>query len=498
MISDYFLGDSENVLVLTVAGMRNNVLAPLTLPWPSKQEILIECKIDHRTTRTTVIIPLLVLLAHLNTIYAQLQPSDVRKKALLNGMEVFFLPPGEPGTVHFGLMIKNGAAFDPLEKGGTTNLMVQMLLRGDTTRRNATLLDRDLGEMGAHIEARVEWDAIFFTGYSRTAHLTDALTALAERIVRPKLSLEVLEQEKKRVVEFLNGANNLNRATQEILRREVFQGNPYGRSIEGTFETLERITLTDIKIQYRRLLMPNNAQLAVSYTDADNRLFLEMGRPWGGWVRSDSMPFTFRQARPPVGRRVILIDTPGTETVLRFGATAAAMGNRECYALEVLEQYLTLSMTDWSQEVEDSTQIRGSAGFKAMQMPGLFQVNLQVPNRELGAYMRKVEQSLGRLRSDEIDLDLYKEAKELAFLQFKQPFGLPQGRIAEILGANLYGMGLSHIMHYGLRLDRVHPRHMGSAAREFLSAESLLLVSAGPAQEIEPVLRLFGPVEILK
>ena len=98
--------------------------------------------------------------------------------------------------------------------------------------------------------------------------------------------------------------------------------------------------------------------------------------------------------------------------------------------------------------------------------------------------MRKVEQSLGRLRSDEIDLDLYKEAKELAFLQFKQPFGLPQGRIAEILGANLYGMGLSHIMHYGLRLDRVHPRHMGSAAREFLSAESLLLVSAGPAQDM--------------
>ena len=197
--------------------MRNNVLASLTLPWPSKQEILIECKIDHRTTRTminifqvltsrfSVIMPLLVLLAHLNTIHAQLQPSDVRKKALLNGMEIFFLPPGEPGMVHFGLMIKNGAAFDPLGKWGTTNLMAQMLLRSDTTRRNATLLDRDLGEMGARIEARVEWDAIFFTGYSRTAHLTDALTALAERIVRPKLSLEVLEQEKKRVVEFLDG-----------------------------------------------------------------------------------------------------------------------------------------------------------------------------------------------------------------------------------------------------------------------------------------------------
>ncbi len=450
------------------------------------------------TNRLSMMMPLLVLLAHLNTIYAQLKPSDVRKKALLNGMEVFFLPPGEPGTVHFGLMIKNGAAFDPSEKWGTTNLMAQMLLRGDTTRRNAALLDRDLDGMGAHIEAKVEWDAIFFTGYAETARLTDALTALAERIVRPKLSLEVLTQEKKRVAEFLNGADNTSRVTQEILRREVFLGNPYGRSIEGNSETLERITLTDIKIQYSRLLMPNNAQLAVAYTDADNRLFLGMGRPWGGWVRSDSMPFTFRRARPPAGRRVILIDTPGSETVLRFGTTAAAIGDRECYPLEVLEQYLTLSMTDWAQEVEDSAQIRGSAGFKAMKMPGLFQVNLQVPNRELGDYIRKVEQSLDRLRNDEIDLDLYKEAKELAFLQFRQPFGLPQGRVARILGANLYGMGLSHIMHYGLRLDRVHPRHVSSVAREFLLAESLLLVSAGPAQEIEPVLRLFGPVEILK
>ena len=441
---------------------------------------------------------LMMTLMHLQPVCSQVLPSDVRKKALLNGFEIFFLPPGESSTVHFGLMIKNGAAFDPVDKWGATNLMAQMLFRGGTTRRNAALLDRDLAEMGAQIECRVEWDAIFFTGRVPAARVSDVLALLAERMVYPDLSAELFEQERNRVVTLLNGVDNRSRATQGILAREVFRGNPYGHPVEGTLETLQKIDVTDIKIQYRRLLLPNQAQLALSYNDADNRLFLAMGRPWGGWVRSEGAPFTFRKAQPVAGRRVILVDTPGTETILRFGTLGTAVGSREFYPLKVLEHYLTLSLTDWARTVENSSQIKGSARFTAMRMPGLLQLNLQVPNQELGAYIQQVEQSLARVREDEIAPDRYKEAKELAFIQFKEPFELPQGRVTEILRANLYGVGISHIVNYGLRLDRVHPKHVGSVTREFFTPQSLVLVAAGPAREIEAALRAFGPVEILK
>ena len=52
---------------------------------------------------------------------AQVDLTKVQKKALLNGLEIYFLPPRNPESSRFVLMIRNGAAFDSAGKWGITN-----------------------------------------------------------------------------------------------------------------------------------------------------------------------------------------------------------------------------------------------------------------------------------------------------------------------------------------------------------------------------------------
>ena len=436
-------------------------------------------------------------LTHIPDSLAQMSISRIQKKALLNGFEVYFLPPQNREISQFVFMIKNGAAFDPTEKWGVTNLMLRMLLNGGTRARSSEQIKQDLQARGARVRHRVEWDALFISGEVPSSQLKDVLSILAELIVNPDLTQEHFETERTRMLKELQIPKDPNSRAQSIFRKRLFGLNPYGRPIEGTPVSVASLTLVDVKIQYQKLILPNQAQLALHYDDSDTRLFLSLGRPWGGWVRSDPAPFTFRKARPSAARRIVLVNSSASESVIRLGGLAVSKSDRYYYPFKILEHYLTLSLPDWAREIEDSNQIQGSARLSAMQLPGDFQITLQVAHSRVGDYLRRCLSTLDLLADGEINPERFREAKELAFLDLKGKLEEQKGQLFELLQANLYGLGVSHLVNYGLRLNRVQQRQISDVLTTYLKGDSLLIVVAGPAAEISPSISQFGTVQIL-
>jgi zinc protease len=394
-------------------------------------------------------------------------------------------------------MIKNGAAFDPVGKWGSTHLMVHSMM-GMTERRGGDKIREDLASMNAEIEVRVDWDAIFFEGSAPANRIADTLEVLAEIVTKPRFEEKSFEELRaawiKRVSE---ESEQIGRRTQLRFIGELFQENPYGHSVEGSVETLTALSLNDLKIQYRRLLMPNQAQLALEFSGDVAKLFRGMGRSWGGWVRGDAVPFTFRQAGPIAGTRILLLDWPQEEALLRFGSLSVVKGSADFYTLKVLEHYLTLCLPDWADQVASDSQIQAVVSLEARKMPGYLQLSLKAPATLVAAYVQKIRDVLERLRSGEIDPDRFKESKELALLELRESLSRPLPRLYELLRANLYDLGLRYVSAFGPRLDRVHPAQVQSVLLHHLSPDSLLMVVAGPAAQIGPQFDKFGTVEIL-
>ena len=429
---------------------------------------------------------------------AQTSISKIQKKALLNGFEIYFLPPLHQDVSQFTLMIKNGAAFDPTGKWGVTNLMIRMLLNGGSKKFSPEHIKQNFEAMDVRIQNRVEWDAVFISGKVPTSQLSNTLSILAEIIVNPDFTEEKFQQEKKLLLQEFQLQHNLHDSTQSVFRRKLFGPNPYARAVKGTIESIANLSLVDVKIQYRKLIMPNQAQLALYYDDFDNRLFLSMGRPWGRWVRSEPAPFTFRKASVSTDKRIVLIDSVASKSVIRVGGLTIAKSDRSYYPFKVLEHYLTLSLPDWAREIENSNQIRGSVSFSSMHMPGDFQITLQVEHSHVGDYLRKCLNTLDHLAAGEINLKRYQEAKELAFLALKQRLENPKEQLVELLEANLYGLGISYLVNFGLRLDRVQPHQFSEMIARYLKEDSLIIVVSGPAPKISESLSQFGPFQLLK
>jgi predicted Zn-dependent peptidase len=244
--------------------------------------------------------------------------------------------------------------------------------------------------------------------------------------------------------------------------------------------------------------MPNQAKLALYFSGDREELFKRLSRRWGSWVKGEAAPFTFRGASDRNQSLVVLVDQPAEqEGIVRWGALAVSKDSRDYHALKVLEQYLTLSLPEWAQQISSTNQIRGSATLMAKKMPGYLQVSLRSPGKELVAYCRKLEQTIKLIRQGEIDLERFEEAKSLALREFRNSLREPFHQLYQLLGTDLCDLGLNYIPTYGLRLKRVTPTVLQGVIETYFENGRSVTVAAGSASQLGPDLEEIGTVEVL-
>ena len=444
------------------------------------------------------ILPLLIISTNTgwSESYAQIDAPVFEKRTLLNGMDFLFLPTSE-SHMSFLLMVRNGAAFDPFGKWGVTYLTTRLLME-ETESRTGRHIQEDLEKMDADLDFRVDWDAIFFFGSCSIDQVGEVLNLLAEMVVRPQFREETFERLRSQVLhEVKSEQKGLHTITQNIFLSELLRGNPYEHPVKGNSETLQNLYLTDLKVQYRKLFMPNQAHLALYYSGETESMFNTLSRRWGSWVKSDPAPFTFRPARRPEQGRIILFDLPNGESLFRWGSLGVKTGDRDYHVLKVFEQYLTLSLPAWTKGVAPTNQIRASSVLEAGRMPGYLQLSIQAPSEELLAYFQKFQEFAKNLLKGEIDPARFEEAKRLAYLEITTSLEEPHLRLFRLLETTLYSLGINFITHYGLRLSRITPDDFVRVLPNYLSLDQFVMAVAGPVDKLKAELDKIGQVIVL-
>ena len=85
---------------------------------------------------------------------------DLSSRRLLNDLQVTVARTQQFGdSVTMGLIIRYGAAFDPEDRGGLTNLVTRMLMKA-TADRTEQGIREELENLGASIDISSNWDGI--------------------------------------------------------------------------------------------------------------------------------------------------------------------------------------------------------------------------------------------------------------------------------------------------------------------------------------------------
>lgn len=285
----------------------------------------------------------LVILTIFSGIFALAQatkPVAPRQDLLLNGLKVMVWadPTAEKATVK--LRIHSGTIFDPKDKMGVMALVADSFF---PTEQAKAFFTEDLE---GSLDVTTNYNYIQITATGKSSEILSMLETISNAVVNPQFTPEnfklVSEARLKKVKEL---EKNPAYVADLAVSKRLFGEFPYGRSIEGTSESLAKIDRVDLLFAKERFLTADNATIAITGNFKADYAFRVTRQLFGGWIKADKkIPATFAMPTDPdiapqgINVNSIKPDFQGVE--FRFATRGIARKDKDYFALRFLTELL--------------------------------------------------------------------------------------------------------------------------------------------------------------
>ena len=162
------------------------------------------------------------------------------------------------------LVIDGGSRLDPKGKEGLAFLTAKGLLWG-TSKQTFNSINEALDFMGASLNVSANKDYATISLRVLKKDLEKGLGLLAETITRPIFPEEELRKEAHKILGAIKSAEeDPGEVAEKAFNRIVFQDSPYSHPVEGTKESVPKLTREDVVRFYKTFYHPNNALLSIA------------------------------------------------------------------------------------------------------------------------------------------------------------------------------------------------------------------------------------------
>ncbi len=375
---------------------------------------------------------------------------EVWEKELQNGLKILGIENREVPLVTFNIVIQGGLLMDDPEKTGVASLTGELMNKG-TLNKTPAELEEAIEELGAGIRISSGRETFTFSVNCLARNWDKVLLLLEEMMFEPRWD----EEEFKIAVERTRNSLEQQKSNPGSIASNLFSKLIYGEghilsnNPEGTEESLNRITLEDLKYYYQRIFTPLGARMhVVGAVDPETVVssLTRIGERWRG--ERVTLP-EYAMPERPEKPDIHFYDIPDAkQSVIYIGYPALAATHPDYYPAEVMNYILggggfASRLTQVLRQEKGFTYgIR--SGFSGTQLPGPFSISTSV----------KTSNSLEALTLIRDILGDYAETFSEADLEVTQSFLIRKNaRAFETAGAKL--SMLNQISSYGWPHDFV-------------------------------------------
>jgi zinc protease len=278
------------------------------------------------------------------------------------GPEVVELHSDSSPLVAIRLQFDAGSIYDPPGKEGLASLTGLMVAESGTQKRSYSDLLDALFPMAAEIGLNTDREVTVINGTVHRDKLDEYTALLEEALLKPAFTESDFKRNKDQLLSAIT--NTLRSGSDELLGLEalqdqIFAGHPYGHPAVGTVESLQRLTLDDVKSFYRERFTQGSLMLGVAggypqgYVDRLKKDLAVLPAGQKG-----------RMELPPVqaagGRNFILIDKDTASVGIHFGMPLPiTRSNPDYFPLMVANSYLGEHRSFYGRLMNE---LRGSRG----------------------------------------------------------------------------------------------------------------------------------------
>ncbi|MCA1641306.1 MAG: insulinase family protein, partial [Acidobacteria bacterium] len=267
----------------------------------------------------------------------------VQRRELSNGLEVLIVEHHELPVVNMNLVIKSGAAADPVERAGVATLAADMLDEGTATRSSLEISNQ-LSSIGARLFVGASVDSSTANLLTLTRHLDRALDIFSDVLLNPAFPENELKRLRaSRLIALQQRKDDANNIAGTVYSSLLYGRNhPYGHPGIGDEKSVAAMSVADVRGFYESFYRPNNAALLVAGDVTPAAIMPKLEKALGAWKPGKVPAVDVTAPAPQIGKTAIyLVDRPGAaQSVIQIGQVGVARSSPDYFPLLVMNSIL--------------------------------------------------------------------------------------------------------------------------------------------------------------
>jgi zinc protease len=430
-------------------------------------------------------------------------PPPLQSAELPNGLRVIVCERRGLPKVAVGLVVRSGAAEDPIDRAGTAWMTAEMLDEG-TTSRSALQIQAELDLLGTSLGTSAESEVSHASLETLKKYLRPSLDVMADLVLNPSFPEEELErQRRQRLDGILQERNSPPNIARKVFRTVLFgESHPFGREVAGHEASVQAITRSSLQDYYNRYWKPNHSALIFAGdVDLDEAVRLAEGS-LGRWQAGPVAATEMQLVRPPAGLRICLIDRQDApQSQVRFGSIGPRRSNEDLYAIELMNTVLGgafSSRLNLNLREDKGYTYGASSMFAYGRRLGFWAAGAGVQTQFTCETLLEFRKEVRQIRDERmITADELEMAKTNLIRGFAQRFETLGRLVDQIVDVVSFDLPLEDIQQYPQSMENVSLEKAREAARKYLTPDDAVAVIVGDRKKIEQPVRELNLGEVL-
>ncbi|MCH7576119.1 MAG: insulinase family protein [Candidatus Marinimicrobia bacterium] len=266
----------------------------------------------------------------------------VWRHTLSNGLEIVGIEQHELPLISFSLTMRGGTLLDDMDKLGAASMVADMLMEG-TADRTPIELEEAIDLLGSRISTFSGREAMGLSANTLASRFDETFALMEEILLQPRWDTKEFKRLKAEAIEAINrsAANPSSVATNAYNKLVLGKDNILAYPTIGTKESVDGLTMDDLKSYYERFYSPSEAWISIAgdITKAEAvAVFKQLDAKWPAKMVATADP-----ARAPKIDKTALyfIDIPGAkQSQIRIGGTGPVATDEIYYPLYVMNYKL--------------------------------------------------------------------------------------------------------------------------------------------------------------
>lgn len=266
-----------------------------------------------------------------------LNPPVIWTSSLNNGIEVYDIEANELPLVNFSIRIPGGHMADNPDKVGVAYMITDLMMEG-TQNKTPEELEDAIGQLGAKINMYTSDEYITISANSLSRNYNETLDLVREILLEPRWDEKEFDRIKKSTINRIQQRDaNPNSLASMIFNKKVYgTDHILGTPSSGTIESIQSITMEDMKNYYEQYFSPANASFHFAGNLASGEVKSSLSSLGEGWKRKEVNYPSYTAEPTKNAPEVYFLDIPDAkQSVIMIGRLTVPTSHEDHFPLEV-------------------------------------------------------------------------------------------------------------------------------------------------------------------